>query len=247
MRSVRHGVGTFTAGEKWRALTPTRQPATARRAVLYCHQNGGLASSLTAGAPYYEFVPDRLGAHLVAGDFGGSSTWGNDASITALDSMVDGLLAQGKGLGCATDKVCLYGGSMGTLTALNYLVAHPTKVAAVVCVLPAVALDAVHDASPERFTNAAAVLEAAYTNLAGFNAALPTHDPSARTAAVAATGVPIGLWYSSNDALVLPAEVESFAAGVGATATLHSMGPVGHTFLYDALAEELAAYLAAYV
>lgn len=256
MRNSRHGVGTFTASEKWRALIPTHPSSPPKRAIIYCHQNGANANSLNAGALYYEFAAERLRTHIVAGDFAGTSTWGNDASKDALGDMVDLLLASSTSgvanvnAGClrsASDKVCLYGGSMGILPALNYMQENPSKVAVVVGVIPVIALDAAHDANPERFTNAAATIEAAYGGTAGYNAAIASHDPSQNTAAIAATGVPIHLWYSSTDTLVLPAEVEAFASAVGATCTLHSMGAVGHTFNYANLSEELANCFAAYV
>lgn len=256
MRVSRHGIGTFTTGEKWRALIPSRPPSTPRRAVIYCHQNGGTANSLTAGASYFEFVPNTLRAHVVAGDLAGTATWGNDASVAALDDMVDLLLASSSNAvannaagACrsASDKVILYGGSMGALTALNHLQANASKVAAVFAVIPTIALDAAHDADPERFTDAAATIEAAYGGSAGYEAAIASHDPSQNTAAIAATGVPIHLWYSTNDTLVLPAEAEAFAAAVGATCELHSMGAVGHTFNYSPLAAEMAAEMEAFV
>jgi predicted esterase len=63
---------------------------------------------------------------------------------------------------------------------------------------------------------------------------MPTHDPSASGNQAALAGIPVRLIYSTNDPVILPANVSAYrdlllAAGVGVT--MSSQGAVGHSTL----------------
>lgn len=219
-----------------------RRPVVTNRPVLYCHENGGGAGSIAAQAAYWEVIPDRLRTVLAAHDLGSATNWGNDAALTALTAFKATVAGAGYWSQARDSKVVLFGGSMGTVTALNWARANPTLVAAIVIGLPVV------DAEDVRANNRGALqapIEAAYTNNAGWQSARATHNPIEYAASLSA--IPMKLWYASDDTIALPANVLSFQALVGASCEVQSMGAVGHTFAYAMLAEEIAAYLAAYV
>ena len=96
------------------------------------------------------------------------------------------------------------------------------SVAAIALITPVVDVDDIHDNNRNGY---AAEIEARYGGLAAFDAALPTHNPVAFAGQLA--GIPIKVWISSNDPVVIPATVDAFAAGSGAAVA--SLGAVGHT------------------
>jgi predicted alpha/beta hydrolase family esterase len=182
-----------------------------------------------------------LGFPVLTSDFGGPSTWGNDTSRTAMTAAATWMMSQP---GAMTDKVSLYGGSMGCLTVLNWAISNPTKVASIVLVLPAVSLADLHDnrqiSTPG---DIAAFIDTAYGNHAGYVAALPTHDPNTTANRAALAALPIQVWYSTNDPIADPTIAQSFAAATGAE--LRSLGAVGHsasTLDYDRMRNFVLAH-----
>lgn len=202
--------------------------------VVCCH--GLLAGATqfqgTEGGVVRELA-DRYEVTGAAADLGGAATWGNDLALDALDALVDHMAST---YSTRSTVVAFYGLSMGALLALNYAMRDPSKVAALALVAPVVSLEGIHDRDPN---GAAASIETAYTNEAGYLAALPTHDPS-----TAANLVTLGqlaartrLWYSTDDTVVDPSEVLTYAGATGAT--LDSMGAIGHAS--TAIAQRTAA------
>lgn len=212
--------GTYRAGE-WHVESMPRVRRPGARLVIWCHEH--TASALTWSAArdiQCQSAIADAGLPAASADLGGPTTWGNDASVAAIDQLWT--LMQTR-WGVPSDKVLLLTGSMGTLTAFNYLRANPTKVAAIASILPVVDLAFIHDSNPEANADPAEV-EAAYGGLTAYQAAVATHSPAVHKA----KSCPIRLWYSSTDPIALPATVEQFAKDVGAERT--SMGAVGHTF-----------------
>lgn len=140
-----YGVGEYRAGEGaftcWaRAGTGTR---TSRRAVLGIHGASGTAAGELATPshdPPYQMLAE-CGYPLHIGDYcsstykdsgGGGWNFGNSDHVAAIAAGVTWMGSYAK-----TDKVILVAGSMGTIGALNYYKANPTKVLAMSLAVPA--------------------------------------------------------------------------------------------------------------
>lgn len=177
-------------------------------------------------------VPDMLtngsahGGLFCAGTIlGGGATWGNDASINAITDLVSDLNVR---YGTRTDKVALYGESMGALTMLNWAWRNPSKVAYIAMTIPALNLTDIHD---DNLFGFGASIEAAYGGLAGYNAARATHDPMLNLNLITPFGDRIGLWAGVADALC---DI-TFARTLATTTGAHLFEePGGHQFdLWD--------------
>lgn len=153
--------------------------------------------------------------------------WGNDAER---DAVVDVVAWTAANYGTRTDKVALMAESMGGLTALNYAAAHLEQIAAVALAIPAINLQDIHDR--DVIPGIATSIETAYGGLAGYLAALPTHNPAVNAAAVAPIVHLTKAWYSQTDAICLPAETEAWSAANGVE--IIDFGPEGHTNPTDA-------------
>jgi dienelactone hydrolase len=237
-----HEPGLYAPSEACSLLTPKERRMGARP-VLYAHAYNTDGGSVDTGASYWDFVPERLGATLAAGDFAGPATFGVDAATDAMEACRVAVSGGGGrvGGGIANDKAVIYGGSMGTTAAMNYARRFPARVACVVAVLPVMDVE---DVRANNRSNLAAPIEAAYGGLAGWNAARPTHNPIEFAASLA--GVPMLLCYSTNDPIALAGFVASFAAAVGPSCTTLSMGAAGHTFFGLDLAA-VAAFITPYL
>lgn len=109
---------------------------TTPRGILWCHGTGGTAANWTSYANEYQLwgqVLEKAGGRyvLVAGNFGGAATYGNDTSLSAVGSCIT--WAQSIGA-IASGKVALAGHSMGLMTAANYAYRHATAVAGIAMV-----------------------------------------------------------------------------------------------------------------
>lgn len=215
-----YGVGRYVASEADVILRGRfAKPTTSKRGIVWCHERGALANFLQVEPLLGAELLTRAGLPIIAADLGGTATWGNDTEQARTQQAWDYLVTAA---GCASDKVLLYGMSMGAPGALNWARANPTKVAAVALVLPITDLIGFHDANLGGY---ATEIETAYGGLAAWNAAKAAHDPLTHAAEYA--GIPIKLWYSTDDSLALPANVTAFAAASGAST--QSMGAQGHT------------------
>lgn len=136
--SLSYQTGNIRAGNDEIICTPgaQRRPNTKYPAIL-AHGSGGSAASWTY---VLNFGSQPLAADLAL--WGGIpwiacdnsfQAWGNDASMTDLDNQVNLLSSK---FGTPANKVVLVGGSMGGLAVLRYAILNPTKVAAVVGLIP---------------------------------------------------------------------------------------------------------------
>lgn len=228
----RYGAGYSASAATEKQLTaaaPEYLPATKRGCLVY-HGAGGNALS-PYSVPYGSGVPGTglmqklldVGIPSMSADWA-SDSFGNDTAVNRSGDGFTFLTTAAAGHAqAASDKVLLAGFSMGALTALNWATRNLAKVAAIVLGLPLIDLEHAHDDGV-----APVAMEAAYTNLAGLQAAYPTHSPINFAANLA--GIPIGIWYGNPDTdnLIRPADVEAFAAAVGGSAVLHSLGSVPH-------------------
>lgn len=111
-------------------LTP-RIIDPSKRIVFMAHGAGGQATDLVHGSTNLAkkaFAAAQAGFVVLAADFGGQQTYGNDACLTNVETWWAWAKAQGF---CATDKMICGGGSMGTLTMHRFASAHPDQVAGI--------------------------------------------------------------------------------------------------------------------
>jgi pimeloyl-ACP methyl ester carboxylesterase len=217
------GVGRYQATERDVCVFPRSYNFDAtKRPVVYAHSFGQDAMEVllpTQLQPATATLADA-GLPVVSGDLAGTATWGNDtaqARYGTLKTFSQGAIVQGKAgtvLGLAF--------SMGALTLLNWARANPTLLAAIALICPVVDLAYEHDNNINGF---AAGIETAYTNLAGYTAAVATHDPMQNTAAHT-SGPPIHIWRASDDAIAVTARQDAFISAVGCPWS--DMGSVGH-------------------
>lgn len=185
--------------------------------VLAGHGAGGLSNVWLAGSvfPLVKPIADRY--PVVAGDFGGAYSWGND---TAIDAVASGKTRLQGALGAKAGKVLLYGISMGGAVVLNWARQHLDDVAGILLIKPAVGIE---DIRANNRDGLAAGIEAAYGGNAGWQAAKPTHNPVQYAAEL--DGIPIHIWYAEDDETTIPGRVLAFAADAGDSCVVTSLGP----------------------
>jgi hypothetical protein len=112
------------------------------------------------------------------------------------------------------------------MDALNYHWRNPSLVAATVARIPVVAADALHD----RNALLGGLIDTAYGSGAAWDTAKADRDPSASgpAALIEAVNQDVQVWYSTDDPIVLVAEVAAFQNATGVRCV--PMGAVGHTF-----------------
>jgi pimeloyl-ACP methyl ester carboxylesterase len=191
--------------------------------VLFCHGAGGLAPQQwrdrsTAG---HLALANALGKNYScgAGDMGGTSTWGNNTSITALGQLQTWL----QGTKNATaGKIALVGVSMGACAALNYARANPTLVACLVVVIPILDLNDVVTNNRGGFASA---VNTAYGGTYSDTTDGPTHSPVKYAASFT---IPTLIYYAPDDAIATVGPVNTFTAAC-ASSTKVSVGNTGHS------------------
>jgi pimeloyl-ACP methyl ester carboxylesterase len=222
-------VGAFRTGEvSVLALGRCARPDNSRYGAIFCPGYQGNADVYYQ--PVYNGPVHALaesGTPCLMADHGGNSTWGNDTAMAAMDAAYTYLTTTG---GAKPGKVFLSGGSMGTLTMLNWAKRNPTKVAGIACALPAVSLTDLHDNryvdAPGTTNPVRALVETAYGGATAYAAAVGTHDPNLTPGAF--TGIPMKLYYSTDDPVALPSIALAFAAAVGSSCKVASLGARGH-------------------
>lgn len=218
------------------------RPDGTKTACLYSHSLGA-----TARAAYDPTLArDALATIAEAGipclstDLGGTTTWGNDTSVSRLGSAAyyaqTVLGAKGGGSG----KSLIYAPSMGALAALNFARAYPASVAAIALVCPVVDLAYQHDQNVQGY---AASIETAYGGASGYAAEVAGNDPMQNAAAIAALGIPMKMWRSSNDVVAPTARQDAFATA--ANIPVVNLGAIGHT-LTNVPWSDVASFLANY-
>lgn len=226
MASTSYGVGQYVAAEGHVVLTGRGYPADAtRRGVVSCHSNttSGLSATREPSHQPHLYALADFGLPVISTDLGSiAGAFGNDTARTRVGQAWTYVKSP---FGAKTDKMLLFGISGGSLAALNYARQNPTNVAAIALLLPLVNIQ---DAYDNR--GFASQIETAYSNAWAANAA--THDPAATGNQAALSGIPIKLWYSTDDAYAVASVVTAYATAVnnaGGSATTASMGAVGHT------------------
>ena len=110
-----------------------RSATSAPRGLIWCHGSGATSLHWTVAddlAFYAEVLGRGCGQWaLVAGDFGGMGTYGNQSAVDAVAECI--AWAQGAGI-IAAGKVALLGHSMGGCTMVNFAARNPSSVAGMV-------------------------------------------------------------------------------------------------------------------
>lgn len=223
------GTGAYFTGENHLLIVPTQWNRTTPLPVVI-RTRGGAASTVFTDQNFCDHWT-KAGYVVLTCDLGSSGgaggKYGNDTVVGSLanNGRIEKAWAWAKtNVAVLTDQFILDGGSRGAVDALNYLIRHPANVAC--CTLTIPLLD-VEDIRANNRANQQAVIEAAYTNNAGWQTARPSRNPVEIADDVVASGVPLKLWTSSNDDICLPAFADAFAAAAGCERT--NFGAAGHT------------------
>lgn len=155
------------------------------------------------------------GVPSVSVDTGGD--WGNATHRARITTAVDACQSDGF---FAAGRVSLHGRGAGGVAALQWLLANPTRVSAVSIALAAVDLGALYDRD---VLGVASYLATAY----GGGRPSDADNPAKRAATLKTYGIPILVFYSTNDPYVTTAESEAFVRAAGAWP--YKLGASGHT------------------
>lgn len=216
------GADRYAAGEQDVYLADNAQWATGVRGALYLHGANADHAACRDYANLGELHLVNAVAELfpvLSIDAGGPTAMGNDTAIARIGDAVSYL--QGA-RGAKAGKVILIGSSMGVLGALNYARANPTKVAAVLGVIPAIDL---HDIVVNDRAGLAAAANASYGGTYSELTHGPMHNPASYAAFFT---VPTRLYYASDDAAAIPSAALAFTAAC-TSARAFSLGALGHT------------------
>lgn len=130
--SIEFAWNWYQAGDSASVSRMRRHGTSAPLGLVWCHGSG--ATSLHWTGPdditLYPEVLARGDWALVAGDFGGAGTYGNDAAMNAVTAAIG--WARSTGIIHATAKVALLGHSMGGMTMINWAARNPSSVAGMV-------------------------------------------------------------------------------------------------------------------
>lgn len=211
--------------------TPNRGVRSGRGCLFFSGRGATPAGCLASiyGEPVLRGVVD-VGIRSLVTTWGGTTTWGNGTAVAAAETA---RAAQVASQGVTGDKVVCVGISMGSITALRYAMAYPTRVAALALIVPIPDVQGMYDANTGSFQSEIGTAYGARPSNA--------QNPASNTSAFAS--IPTRIWYSTSDATALPAPIVSFAAATGATLT--SLGAVGHAF--DSISTaDVASFLKGY-
>lgn len=232
-------LGGYVASENAYVIFSERAQAGGRTVINL--QGSHSLASVGKGDATLELLAD-CGFVCVTGDLSQTTTqgtYGNDTARTRVGQLKSFVQGSVFPMAAASGKVCLLGASGGAAAAINYARQNPSNVAAMYLVVPLVDIAAAY-ADAARL--AAAGVTQAEMNKAynggvddggtAFNAAMPTHDPSASGNQAALSGIPMKLVYSTSDTVIPQASVTAYAALVnaaGGSAVTASEGAVGHS------------------
>lgn len=217
MSRTSYGVGIYAASEGHCAMTPrTYRPDGSTRGIIFGHGVTGNSVTWLRDVFFPNVKPIVDLYPCLGADLGGGTTFGNDTAIARVTDAKTYL--QGT-VGAASGQVILYGVSMGGAVVLNWARANVASVAGILLIKPAVDIE---DIRANNRGSLQASIETAYTNNAGWQAVRATHNPVQYGASLA--GIPISVWYGEADTTVVPATIAAFAAAVGSSCTLNSLG-----------------------
>lgn len=186
-----------------------------KRLGVWCHGAGQTAPAI---GPAELAIFEALGIPWIAHDLGGPQTWGNSSAQSALNKVWNYAKTA---LNVKPDKMVIWGGSMGSLTALNYLRSFPGNVAACGVALPIVDPEDVRANNRGGF---GANVQTAWGN------PVPDSGRPISNMEDYPSNIPIKVWADSADNIGLYSFAQTFDAGV-ASCSMVTLGAFGHTYL----------------
>lgn len=166
-----------------------------RRAIIACHAAGGTAAS--AGGYDGHLLAQMTGCLVMYPDLSTGHSWGNAASVTKVG---DHWTTAKNSFGAKTDKVILFGGSMGGCTAVVWAGQNPASVAAIGLVIPV--LNTLDIRNNNRGGHAANI-NAAFGSAAAFDTAEPTQNPFRHFATLTSNSIPVVMYPNELDSICL--------------------------------------------
>lgn len=142
----------------------------------------------------------------ISGDYGGQQGWGNATATTRMSSYLDSLKSRPD---VDNSKYGLIGDSMGGLSILNFTAESTVKPSAIVMVIPVINLTDVHtnnrNGNRQLINNSygGAYSEATYG---------ATRNPYTMKATSKLTGIPMLIFYATNDLICLQQYTDEFIA-----------------------------------
>lgn len=216
----------YTPNELSLLLLP-RQIDPTKRAFIYDHGAGGSAAELCW--PWLpsiaEVMWDLARDHVVlAGNFGGPNTFGNDTEAAAMEGAWLGYLKD-SGL-CLPDKMVMVGASMGMESMCRFAADHPGEVAGILSLIGAPDVEGLRTANPwgsiRDLINTAWGLPLGSTDATD---PVPLRGRAMDRAAEIAA-IPTHLWYSDLDTAATSAMQHAYSAA-RSNVTEHLMSPGG--------------------
>lgn len=216
-------IGNIQAGETDYLWLPGEKRGANKYGVVLLHGAGAPNNFMDATRLGSLTLPAWLamaGIPVVAGQMGGD-TFANDTAMTRINSAITYLSANA---GVPSTKVILIGASMGGALALRYASLNPSKVAAIVGIIPLTNINTIYQ------SNAGGLRAAIGT---AWGVTYPTALPAGANLPVLASAlngvVPSRLYYSDADALIPYADVLAMASIAGSEAIEYDPTNSGHT------------------
>lgn len=202
------------SSEKVAAYVPsTWRGDGTKRAVISCHAAGGQAAPGLFG--YTAYDGGRLALELdtlvLSPDLVQGDTWGLasvDAKITAHRTLAVSTF------GAKSDKVVLFGGSMGGTSAALWASLNPTLTRGIGMVIPVLDTKDCRDNDRNGF---ATNINTAFGGAAAFDAAEPTRNPRYTSTVLAAAKVPVVVNAGTRDVVTPYAITQAWCAEAAAT------------------------------
>lgn len=219
IKLVSHQMRTGYRSSENMLIVRSKYGLAGRIPIFYCHGftldlPGMYATYLDttlAGDDIREIA--HAGYPVIVADYGGGSTWGNDAHWQSIDQAVTWC---GSNLGTRTDVIGLAADSMGFLGIANNAHRSIARVGMIWARVPCCNLEQFRIRNNATFGGA---IDGAYGGNPAYLAALPTHDPSASAlvATLKTLNKRIFLQATISDELIPTSEIFTYASAVGAT------------------------------
>lgn len=192
-----------------------------RRPILYFTGGNGDDLDFLRTPASGSQLPRAIAAEgwpVISGQMGAPPMqWGNATAQARIGQLWDYFKAV---LGVVEDRFIGIGVSKGAMALLNYARANPTHLRALIGIVPAANINDLYVNQAGLFQ---AQIDAAYPAGTyppnGWPSVKGAYDPALNVAAHASLGIPSLFFYGSADAVVLPAIIEAFMAGVGSSIT----------------------------
>jgi predicted esterase len=230
MTRISRGVGQYVASEAHRVVWARTTKVGAQAAIFCPGSHDGADSTYSVARVNMEALAQAgfIVGLLDMAQSPSQGTFGNATAQARIGQMRTFLQGTSSPLRAAAGKVHLVGGSGGVAAALNFARANPSLVASIAGIVPLTDLQDFYENRTDGQVTQAEV-RAAYS---GGVPDYATYSPAATGNQAALIGVPIKLWYSTNDPYIPVSTVVAYQGkvqGAGGTCVISSLGAVGHS------------------